>query len=555
MTIVQKTSLQRRFKRWGLGSYRLGLILVSIISLKAIPVSEKSLDPQQVLELAKKIIPEVHAVGDVIDGFFPLIDEYETLIGWATSTFPHARNIQGYSGASEAFIVLDSERKIQKVQLLSSEDTDGHVRKVRDDSTFWQQWQQRTEASLGSISGPIFVSGATLTSEAIVRGVSARFGAKGMEEWFPEPIHPQDYQSFFPKAERLEETEVPGIYEAFQGDKVIGKILRSSKMGVSARGYNGISDVLVFLMPDQPKILGIHMLGSRDNEPYISNVKQEIKYADGFKGKSFDEVLAEPDLYNPLLLTSGASYTTNAVVESVREMIRRYSIAEAKPFIPWKTLAALLWIALGVFVCFHKSGNKPYMRYGFAIISVGAGIGLGWMLSQDQLIGWGKNGFSMQNALPLIVLSTVALVTPAFFGKNVYCHRICPHGAAQMLGNRMVKKRFSLAPKIHSFLVRLPWLTLVTIWLLAIVASGIPFAYFEPFETWSSGFIAFIPSTIFTVGLLASILFPQAYCHYGCPTGAMLKFLTASPTSWTRRDTIAGALVLCSILYIAYLNL
>jgi polyferredoxin len=99
-------------------------------------------------------------------------------------------------------------------------------------------------------------------------------------------------------------------------------------------------------------------------------------------------------------------------------------------------------------------------------------------------------------------------------------------------------------------LVRLPWATLLVIWLLAFLGSGIPLAYFEPFEIWSSGFIAFVPASIFTIGLVAAFFLPQAYCHYGCPTGALLRFLTQSPSAWTRRDTIAGVLIALACLYV-----
>ena len=43
--------------------------------------------------------------------------------------------------------------------------------------------------------------------------------------------------------------------------------------------------------------------------------------------------------------------------------------------------------------------------------------------------------------------------------------------------------------------------------------------------------------------LIGAVFLPQAYCHYGCPTGAVLKFLASSPGRWTRRDTIAGGVV------------
>jgi len=183
---------------------------------------------------------------------------------------------------------------------------------------------------------------------------------------------------------------------------------------------------------------------------------------------------------------------------------------------------------------------------------VAAGIGLGWMVSQDQLLGWGTNGFGLRGALPLLVLTAVAMVVPAFTGKNIYCSRICPHGAAQSLAGQAIKKRFALPKKLHAVMDRVPWLTLVAIWVLAFLGSNLPFAYFEPFETWSSGFVAFVPATILTVGLLAAFFLPQAYCHYGCPTGALFKFLTHAPGRWTSKDSIAGALLVAAGLFVFF---
>ncbi len=66
-----------------------------------------------------------------------------------------------------------------------------------------------------------------------------------------------------------------------------------------------------------------------------------MKYADGFAGRSVDEVLAEDSEASESLFTSGASLTNYAVVESVHEMLRRHrSESEAKAF-PWKTSLAL----------------------------------------------------------------------------------------------------------------------------------------------------------------------------------------------------------------------
>lgn len=542
---------KRRLKRWSLGAYRLGMILAALACLRFLPAETRPLDSARILAEAQNILPGTASVGEPSDGLYPLLGKDGEPTGWATSTFPQAEEIMGYSGASGLLVLFDPDRTVKAVRFLSSQDTDGHVAKIREDTTFWAQWNGKPEAKLGASSSPVIVSGATLTSEAMARGLAARFGAKGMGQWFPEPLKLSDVRKWFPQADALTEGDYPGSHSVRKGGETLGTVLRSSRMGVSARGFNGTSDVIVVLAPGGEKLLGIALLGSRDNEPYVGDVGEEVRYADGFAGKTIAEVLAEDPRESPSLFTSGASYTNSAVVESVREMLRRHQSDESTRGFPWKSSLAIAWIGLGVGLAFHKSGKRRNVRTGYAVISVAAGIALGWMVSQDQLVGWGANGFGIRNILPLLVLTAVALLVPAFTGKNVYCSSICPHGAAQTLAGQLVKKRFHLPPKIHSLMVRVPWLTLLVIWVLAFVASGVPFAYFEPFETWSSGFVAFVPAAIFTIGILSAFFLPQGYCHYGCPTGALLKFLTHSPSAWTRSDALAGIMVASAAIFTA----
>ena len=545
-----RTDPKRRLKRMALGVYRLGIILLALVCLGGMPREDKGLDVDHVLSIAKELIPNVISVGGPRDGLLPLLDNQEQIMGWATSTLPEAGKIQGYSGPSELLVILDSDRKVKAVRFLSSSDTDGHVEKILRDGKFWSQWDGMPESTLGKKVSPVVVSGATLTSEAMARGIAARFGAEGMEQSFPAPLKLDDVKKWFPEADRISSAEVSGTHQIYKGDNSLGTVLRSSRMGVSARGFNGTSDVIVVLGLDGDRVLGVGFLGSRDNEPYISDVRDEVNYTDGFAGKTVNEILEEDAKSSPSLFTSGASYTNSAVVESVREMLTRHIEDTEKDTFPWKHALALLWIAVGVFVGLNKIGGKRVVRLSFALVSLVVGLWFGWIVSQDQLIGWGIHGLGIGGMMPLIVLTAAALMVPAFTGKNVYCNRICPHGAAQTLVGELLRKRFHLPAKLHMVLVRLPWATLLVIWLLAFLGSGIPLAYFEPFEIWSSGFIAFVPASIFTIGLVAAFFLPQAYCHYGCPTGALLRFLTQSPSTWTRRDTVAGVLIALACLYV-----
>jgi polyferredoxin len=181
-------------------------------------------------------------------------------------------------------------------------------------------------------------------------------------------------------------------------------------------------------------------------------------------------------------------------------MLRRHRSGQKSRGVPWAILAASDWIAAGLLLGIGKPGRRA--RLAFAVISVIAGLSLGWMVGQDQLIGWARNGIGFSQGVPLVFLTAVALLVPAITGKNVYCSRICPHGAAQTLAGMAVKRRFSLPARWHRQFQRIPWLTLAVIWALALSGSGFPLAMIEPFEVWSAGFYAVLPAAIPAAGLL-----------------------------------------------------
>ena len=540
-----RSPVRRAWRRAGVGGLRLTLLAAAFLALAPRGADVPGTDRAILLAGARGEIAEVVKLGDERDGFHELLDAQDQPRGWVTGTFPQASNIRGYNGPSELMVVLDTAGKVRAVRLIGSADTAGHVDKIIADSGFWAQWTGREEAELGDPGKPRIVSGATLTSEAMARGVAARFGAAGMDEWFTRKIELATVARWFPQADRIEPDAKARVYRVFAGGNEAGLVLRSSRMGVGARGFNGVSDVIVAIKGDT--VPGVGLLDSRDNEPYVGDVMEELRYADGFAGRKIADILAAPR--EDGLVVSGASVTAGAVTATVREMLRRHQAEKPRRGMPWATLAASMWIAAGLLVGLGKKWSGKRMRLGFAVVSVVAGLSLGWMIGQDQLIGWARNGIDVSNGIPLVLLTAVALLVPALSGKNVYCSRICPHGAAQTLAGMAVRRRFSMPARWHRLLQRVPWLTLIAIWALALFGSGLPFAMVEPFEVWSAGFYAILPATILSGGLLAAVCLPQAYCHYGCPTGAMLKFLTHSPGDFTRRDTIAAVLVAAGWVY------
>jgi NosR/NirI family nitrous oxide reductase transcriptional regulator len=534
----------RRAKRVLMACYRLGLLAAAFLCLYLTTARREQgrandFAPSKVLPLIKGYLPAATSLGppEDDDHLSPVLDADGEAVGWVAQTFPESRPVTGYAGPSNLLVIFDASRRVAGVHLLDSADTTGHVAKVVADRRFFSQWNGRPQSSLGAAGEPLIVSGASLTSDAMARGLASRFGAKDMDQWFLGEIPLQEVHRWFPSA-----ASIDGNAALDSEGRPLGTLLRSSRMGVAARGFQGSQDLLIAL--DGERILGVSLLGSRDNEPYTLDVRDGLVFDMPFTGKSRDEILGlEP---GTTVMVSGASRTAESVEETVKEMLRRHfaPVAKTQPLIGLREGGALAWIGAGLLLGLGPWRGRKRLRIAFAITGVlTGGLWLGLMTGQDQWIKWSMRGSAAGSALPLLGLTAAAFLIPAIFGKNIYCSHLCPHGAAQQLLGSARKKRHALPPKLHRVLVTVPWLTLGLLWLLAFLGIAFSFANAEPFEVWSAGFIALIPVLIFLVGLVAAVWLPQAYCHYGCPTGAVLKFLASAPGRWTRRDSIAAAIV------------
>lgn len=537
------TPRRLRLRRLAVGLARLGLLLLAAAALHRIHArragpASTALESGQVLESVQGFLPTARSLGETPsdDPLVPVLDAGGETVGFAAQTYPEALGITGYAGPSNLLVVLGPDRRVLGTRLITSADTAGHVARVESDERFLSQWNGRPAARLGAADPPVVVTGASLTSEAVARGLAARFGAADAGEWFPGELTLEQVRVFFPGAGDFEEIR-PGEYR-IDDHRVL---LRASRMGVAVRGFQGPSDVLVAL--EDGVIRSVSMPGSRDNEPYTLDVRDELRFASPYVGTPATAWTGEPPA-DASLVVSGASYTAGSVDATLREMLRRHLNPASPPNPPPTTWLALAWIAAGSGIGLSPLRARHRVRLGFAIVSVLlGGLGLGLMVGQDQWLGWSETGDLRAAPLTLLVLSGIALMVPVATGRNVYCAHLCPHGAVQTLAGRIGRKRHALPKPVHRRLRFLPWLLLVGLWLLAFLGSGFSPALAEPFEIWSVGFHALLPAAIFVVGLVSAFFLPQGYCHYGCPTGALLKFLTHAPGRWTRRDTLASTLV------------
>ena len=109
-------------------------------------------------------------------------------LGYVVQTSPASDAIIGYSGPTNTLIALDTQHRILGLEILRCGDTPDHLQAVLADRRFLKSfdglsWQEA--AARGKVDG---VSGATLTSLAIVEGIVRRLGGTPHSYRFPDPV-------------------------------------------------------------------------------------------------------------------------------------------------------------------------------------------------------------------------------------------------------------------------------------------------------------------------------------------------------------------------------
>jgi polyferredoxin len=148
-----------------------------------------------------------------------------------------------------------------------------------------------------------------------------------------------------------------------------------------------------------------------------------------------------------------------------------------------------------------------------------------------------------------VLLTAAALLVPWATRKPFYCHHVCPHGAAQELISHFRPARWlvTLPAGVVRGLERLPGALLGFVLVVTLLALPFDLAGIEPFAAYVVRSAAWGTLSVAGLGLAVSFFIPQAYCRFGCPTGALLNFVRARGATdrFTRRD--AGALALVAI--------
>lgn len=472
-------------------------------------------------------------------------------IGTVLVTWPQADHVVGYSGPSRLLLGLDAAGAVRGIVILSSGDTPEHVAMVREQSGFFAPftgWRPGQDP-LPEIDA---VSGATLTSLAMAETVETRLLGAAPSLRFPEPLTLAEARGFFPQAAALDSE---GRVRNASGE-VLGQLWRTSPAGDNVSGFRGPTECLLALTPDGRQVLQVAVRKSFDTASYVDQVREDPAYLQLFAGRTV-ETLAGMDFEKEGVEgVSGATLTSYAVAESIRRRSRLATSARSAGTVEaWRwsrrdfTLAAFL--AGACVLGFSPLRGWPRLRLVWqAGLVLLLGLTGGDLLSLALLAGWAQHGVPWQTAPGLLLLAAVSLAVPWAFRRQIYCHHLCPHGAVQQWVGLLRRKKWSPPERLGPWLEKLPAVLLAGAVLLLLTGATVNLAAWEPFDAWVLRAGAWGSLGIAVAGLAAACFIPQAYCRYGCPTGALLRFLRTPGTAdrFGKRDWAALVLSVVAVM-------
>lgn len=368
------------------------------------------------------------------------------------------------------------------------------------------------------------------------------------------PISIEEVRAIFPSAEELrtDEGERRGFFVWDGHGKQLGYVLRTSPIADDVIGYCGWTDTLVAFDPAL-HVAGVRIRSSQDTREHVGDVRDDRYFMKTWNGKSWDEIARTTPERAGIEGVSGATMTSMAMAEGIMRRLRAADAALSLRPPPlrfgWLDAALLAIIVAAIVLAFTGTHDRPWVRRGFQIaVIVCVGFLAAAPLAQSLFVGWIQNGPPWRMAPILVLLGALALAVPWSTRKPLYCHQLCPHGAAQELLGHFAPRRWRVVLPKHlaAGLRWLPPLLLAMVILVTILGLPLELAHLEPFDAYSVRAAGAATIVLAVGGLIASLFVPMAYCRYGCPTGALLEFVRwrGSTDRFGRRDFAALLLVI-----------
>ncbi|OJV18843.1 MAG: hypothetical protein BGO30_03465 [Bacteroidetes bacterium 41-46] len=119
----------------------------------------------------KEVLPQASELVKANEVWHKIVDKGGAVIGYCMSSKPYSDGIEGYHGTTPVIIILDKEKRIKKITLLSHYETQAYVNILKQ-KKFFSSWEGKTiKEAMNSKASADSYSGATITATAIRRNI------------------------------------------------------------------------------------------------------------------------------------------------------------------------------------------------------------------------------------------------------------------------------------------------------------------------------------------------------------------------------------------------
>ncbi|QDT43341.1 4Fe-4S binding domain protein [Gimesia alba] len=376
------------------------------------------------------------------------------------------------------------------------------------------------------------------------------------------PILLHEVQAILPAADslRVDHSARNGLFILNQEQQTIGYAVRTSPISDEIIGYCGPSDTLIVFDQATGNIAGLSIRSSGDTTSHVNDVRNDRYYMSLWPQYSWDD-LTQLDLrQGEIEGVSGATMTSMGIAHAIVHRIQ-YSQKQAQAIPPFQFQAndaVLLLFGVGAaLITFTRLKRMHRLRSLFKLSAfIYLGFVSGDLLAESLFAGWAKYTIPWRQLSGLVALAAIAVFVPWSTRRNLYCQSICPHGTAQEFLGKIVpaKRKWKIRADVKRGLRWIPVLLLILILCIIFLDLPIDLAELEAFDAYLLTSAGIVSIWIAVTGLFASLFIPQAYCHYGCPTGSIFEFVRSHGRAdrFGKSDFVAGLLLLLAFLLNQY---
>lgn len=376
-----------------------------------------------------------------------------------------------------------------------------------------------------------------------------------------QPVILTDQTAFFPELiedfSYFEHDTVQDCYYIYNSkNKLDCYILLTMPYCEEFEGFGGCVPFAIVFNPDD-KIRQLHLLQHNETPSWIEGLEEDNFF------NSWDGLTAEEALNAPIDAVSGATFTSQTVIDSMDKRLSLFAQTTSnKKGSGWLNILGIVCSFLFLlFAVFSFIVPKQANRYRFFLLVSSIGILGFWQgdfLSLALLHNWLLNGMNIWAQIFLFVVLILSILLPLLTNKSFYCQFVCPFGAAQELVGKVNKKKVVFNPGLSKILKNIRYVFLLVLLVMLVVAVDFSLEDFEPFSAFKFQFASIAVLVLALVVLFLSIFFNKPWCRFFCPTGALLGLLRGKSSKGSGKKAnvslILNIVLGISVLLMIYIN-